>query len=75
MPFHLFRRRPGQRIVDSRAAYNGEFVFRRSDMARLGFVGLGVMGSRVVKRLLAAGHTVTGYNRNPAQGRPNRACE
>jgi len=32
-------------------------------MARLGFVGLGVMGSRVVKRLLDAGHSVTGYNR------------
>jgi len=32
-------------------------------MAELGFVGLGVMGSRVVKRLLDAGHRVTGYNR------------
>lgn len=32
-------------------------------MANLGFVGLGVMGSRMVKRLLDAGHTVTGYNR------------
>ena len=32
-------------------------------MAELGFVGLGVMGSRMVKRLLAAGHHVTGYNR------------
>ena len=32
-------------------------------MAKLGFVGLGVMGSRVVKRLLDAGHQVTGYNR------------
>jgi 3-hydroxyisobutyrate dehydrogenase-like beta-hydroxyacid dehydrogenase len=32
-------------------------------MAHLGFIGLGVMGSRMVKRLLAAGHTVTGYNR------------
>ena len=32
-------------------------------MAKLGFVGLGVMGSRIVKRLLNAGHTVTGYNR------------
>jgi len=36
-------------------------------MANLGFVGLGVMGSRVVKRLLDAGHTVTGYNRTPAK--------
>src|SRR6476619_6719701 len=32
-------------------------------MARLGFVGLGVVGSRVGKRLLDAGHSVTGYNR------------
>ena len=32
-------------------------------MAKLGFVGLGVMGSRVVKRLLDAGHDVIGYNR------------
>lgn len=32
-------------------------------MAKLGFVGLGVMGSRMVKRLLDAGHEVTGYNR------------
>lgn len=32
-------------------------------MATLGYVGLGAMGSRVVKRLLDAGHTVVGYNR------------
>jgi 3-hydroxyisobutyrate dehydrogenase-like beta-hydroxyacid dehydrogenase len=32
-------------------------------MADLGFIGLGVMGSRMAKRLLDAGHTVTGYNR------------
>ena len=32
-------------------------------MAQLGYVGLGVMGSRVAKRLMDAGHTVTGYNR------------
>ena len=32
-------------------------------MAELGFIGLGVMGSRMAKRLLDAGHTVTGYNR------------
>ncbi len=32
-------------------------------MAKLGFVGLGVMGGRVAKRLLDAGHDVTGYNR------------
>ena len=32
-------------------------------MANLGFVGLGVMGSQMVNRLLSKGHTVTGYNR------------
>jgi len=32
-------------------------------MANLGFVGLGVMGSEMVSRLLSKGHTVTGYNR------------
>ena len=36
-------------------------------MANLGFVGLGVMGSRMVKRLLDAGHAVTGYNRTKAK--------
>jgi 3-hydroxyisobutyrate dehydrogenase-like beta-hydroxyacid dehydrogenase len=32
-------------------------------MANLGFVGLGVMGGNMVDRLMAKGHTVTGYNR------------
>ena len=32
-------------------------------MANLGFVGLGLMGGRTVKRLLGAGHQVSGYNR------------
>jgi 3-hydroxyisobutyrate dehydrogenase-like beta-hydroxyacid dehydrogenase len=32
-------------------------------MARLGFIGLGVMGGNMVARLLEKGHTVTGYNR------------
>ena len=36
-------------------------------MANLGFVGLGVMGSRMAKRLLAAGHSVTGYNRTKSK--------
>jgi 3-hydroxyisobutyrate dehydrogenase-like beta-hydroxyacid dehydrogenase len=39
-------------------------------MANLGFIGLGVMGSNMVRRLLEKGHTVTGYNRtrSKAQG-------
>jgi 3-hydroxyisobutyrate dehydrogenase-like beta-hydroxyacid dehydrogenase len=32
-------------------------------VAKLGFVGLGVMGGGITKRLLAAGHDVVGYNR------------
>jgi 3-hydroxyisobutyrate dehydrogenase-like beta-hydroxyacid dehydrogenase len=36
-------------------------------MAKLGFVGLGVMGSRMVKRLLDAGHEVTGNNRTKSK--------
>ena len=36
-------------------------------MANVGFIGLGVMGSRMVSRLMAAGHTVTGYNRTKAK--------
>jgi 3-hydroxyisobutyrate dehydrogenase-like beta-hydroxyacid dehydrogenase len=36
-------------------------------MAKVGFIGLGVMGSQMVNRLLSKGHTVTGYNRTPAK--------
>lgn len=36
-------------------------------MTNLGFVGLGVMGSRIVERLLEAGHQVTGWNRTRAK--------
>src|SRR5580700_4984816 len=36
-------------------------------MANLGFVGLGVMGSEMVSRLLDKGHSVAGYNRTRAK--------
>jgi 3-hydroxyisobutyrate dehydrogenase-like beta-hydroxyacid dehydrogenase len=36
-------------------------------MANIGFIGLGVMGSGMVRRLLAAGHEVAGYNRTEAK--------
>jgi len=36
-------------------------------MATLGYVGLGVMGSRIAKRLLDGGHTVIGYNRTKSK--------
>ena len=38
-------------------------------MARLAFVGLGAMGSRLARRLLAAGHHVSGWNRTPDKAR------
>lgn len=36
-------------------------------MANLGYIGLGVMGGRMAKRLLEAGHQVTGYNRTKSK--------
>ncbi len=39
-------------------------------MAKVSFIGLGVMGSGMVRRLLAAGHEVTGYNRTEAKAQP-----
>ncbi len=36
-------------------------------MAKVGFIGLGVMGSQMVQRLLSKGHSVTGYNRTRAK--------
>ncbi|MBI1848066.1 MAG: NAD(P)-dependent oxidoreductase [Candidatus Rokubacteria bacterium] len=36
-------------------------------MATLGFVGLGAMGGRMARRLLAAGYDVVGYNRTPGK--------
>jgi 3-hydroxyisobutyrate dehydrogenase-like beta-hydroxyacid dehydrogenase len=36
-------------------------------MAKLGYIGLGAMGGRVTKRLLDAGHMVTGYNRTKSK--------
>jgi 3-hydroxyisobutyrate dehydrogenase-like beta-hydroxyacid dehydrogenase len=39
-------------------------------VAELGYVGLGVMGSSVVRRLLGAGHTVTVWNRTREKAQP-----
>ncbi|HXM12371.1 MAG TPA: NAD(P)-dependent oxidoreductase [Terriglobales bacterium] len=38
-------------------------------MAKLGFIGLGVMGGNLVARLLEKGHTVTGYNRTKSKAK------
>jgi 3-hydroxyisobutyrate dehydrogenase-like beta-hydroxyacid dehydrogenase len=37
---------------------------------KIGFVGLGDMGQAIVPRLLAAGHTVTGWNRTKEKATP-----
>ena len=34
-------------------------------MAKLGFIGLGIMGKPMASHLVAAGHTVHVYNRSP----------
>jgi len=39
-------------------------------MARIGFIGLGAMGAGIVPRLMAAGHTVTGWNRSKDKAAP-----
>jgi 3-hydroxyisobutyrate dehydrogenase-like beta-hydroxyacid dehydrogenase len=39
-------------------------------MAEVGYVGLGVMGSAIVRRLLAADHDVTVWNRTPEKAEP-----
>jgi 3-hydroxyisobutyrate dehydrogenase-like beta-hydroxyacid dehydrogenase len=36
-------------------------------VTKLGFVGLGVMGSEMVDRLLTKGHSITGYNRTKSK--------
>ena len=36
----------------------------------IGFVGLGAMGELIVPRLMAAGHTVTGWNRSRGKAEP-----
>lgn len=43
-------------------------------MARIAFLGLGAMGSRMARRLLQAGHTVTVWNRSPAAMAPLAAA-
>src|SRR5438874_10452755 len=41
-----------------------------SDMPCIGFIGMGAMGSRMARRLLAAGYPLTVYNRTPARAQP-----
>jgi 3-hydroxyisobutyrate dehydrogenase-like beta-hydroxyacid dehydrogenase len=37
---------------------------------QVGFIGLGQMGAAMATNLVAAGHTVTVYNRSPAKAAP-----
>ncbi|MDI3423663.1 2-hydroxy-3-oxopropionate reductase [Streptomyces sp. B-S-A12] len=39
-------------------------------MAKIGFIGLGIMGSPMAVNLVRAGHTVTGWNRSPEKTAP-----
>jgi 3-hydroxyisobutyrate dehydrogenase/2-hydroxy-3-oxopropionate reductase len=43
-------------------------------MSAIAVIGLGTMGSRVARRLLDAGHTVTVWNRTAARAEPLRAA-
>src|SRR5437899_1444145 len=43
---------------------------REAGMAEVGYVGLGVMGSSIVRRLLADGHDVTVWNRTREKAEP-----
>jgi 3-hydroxyisobutyrate dehydrogenase-like beta-hydroxyacid dehydrogenase len=42
-------------------------MFLETDVTELGFVGLGVMGGGIAKRLLESGHSLTGFNRTRAK--------
>jgi 3-hydroxyisobutyrate dehydrogenase-like beta-hydroxyacid dehydrogenase len=57
--------RPRQRA--ERLPTLGSALSGNGRMMRVGFVGLGAMGGRVTRRLLAAGFPVTGYNRTAAK--------
>jgi 3-hydroxyisobutyrate dehydrogenase-like beta-hydroxyacid dehydrogenase len=46
---------------------------QHSRVAALGFVGLGVMGGGIARRLLDAGHGVVGWNRTRAKAEPLRS--
>src|SRR5690606_14242042 len=49
-----------------RAAADPGFALRGVDV-QIAFIGLGVMGLPMAKNLVAAGHSVVGFNRSPAK--------
>lgn len=48
----------------------GETTPHRDALPRLGFIGLGTMGSRMCQRLLAAGYPLTVFNRTRSRAKP-----
>jgi len=48
-------------------ATDHESIINKVAGSKLGFIGLGYMGSRIAKRLLDAGHPLVVFNRNPAK--------
>lgn len=48
---------------------SSEISGRDGCMAKLGFIGLGVMGGNMVARLLEKGHAVTGFNRTRSKAK------
>ncbi|HEY9554210.1 NAD(P)-binding domain-containing protein, partial [Allosphingosinicella sp.] len=43
--------------------------YASTSMARIAFIGLGVMGAPMARHLAAQGHTLTVYNRSPEKAR------
>lgn len=55
-------------VLDGR--FSADAASREGHVVTVGFVGLGVMGGNIATRLIAAGHTVQGYNRSAPKTAP-----
>ena len=62
------RSRPAVGSCDERDAFKADD--RRGEMAKIGFLGLGMMGSPMASRLLDAGNDVTVWNRTASKAKP-----
>lgn len=56
-----------KRVALDHLAPGGNTPYARGAMAKLTFIGLGVMGAPMARHLAAVGHDLTVYNRNPAK--------
>jgi len=55
-------------IISSQAMSSAdEFIISSTVPLKIGFLGLGNMGSRIVSALLQSGHDVTVWNRTPSK--------